>query len=222
VVIRAFVFGLAFLSFACLLGHFYGLWTMHVFACTVLPPTVLILAALAWTKKGLGASVSPAPRRAGPKSPRTWIVEGACAGLIAAVAYDLYRVPFVLNGAPLFKVFPQFGELILAGTQPRWAVHVTGWAYHFSNGAALGIMFLALLPKFTPRLMFWGAVSWALFIEAMLLLTPYANVFGLKMTGQFLFLTASAHLVFGITLGLWCRFRLCRAEGSFAAESTRV
>jgi hypothetical protein len=202
VVIRAFVFGLAFLSFACLLGHFYGLWTMHVFACTVLPPAILVLAAIAWRKKSAGAV-----------SPRTWIVEGACAGLVAAVAYDLYRVPFVLNGAPLFKVFPQFGELILAGTQPRWAVHLMGWAYHFSNGAALGIMFLALLPRFTPRLMLWGAVGWALFVETMLLLTPYANVFGLKVDGRFLFLTASAHLVFGVTLGLWGRWRLCPVNG---------
>jgi hypothetical protein len=42
----------------------------------------------------------------------------------------------------------------------------------------------------------------------MLLLTPYASFFGLKLNGRFLFLTASAHLVFGIVLGLLCRWRL--------------
>ena len=25
--------------------------------------------------------------------------------------------------------------------------HLVGWAYHFSNGAALGIMFLAMAPR---------------------------------------------------------------------------
>ena len=39
---------------------------------------------------------------------------------MAAAAYDLYRLPFVLNGAPLFTVFPRFGELLLGADQPRW------------------------------------------------------------------------------------------------------
>jgi hypothetical protein len=35
VLTRAVVFVLAFLSFACLLGHFYGVWTMRFFGCWV-------------------------------------------------------------------------------------------------------------------------------------------------------------------------------------------
>ena len=35
----------------------------------------------------------------------------------------------------------------------------------------------------------------------------YAGFFGLKLDGRFLFLTASAHLVFGITLGVCCHRR---------------
>jgi hypothetical protein len=53
--------------------------------------------------------------------------------------------------------------------------------------------------------LFWGAVAWAVFVEAMLLVTPYGSFFGLKMNGPFLFLTGSAHLVFGVVLGLYCR-----------------
>jgi hypothetical protein len=56
--------------------------------------------------------------------------------------------------------------------------------------------------------LFWGAVAWAVFVEAMLLLTPYTSFFGLKMDGRFLFLTASAHLVFGVVLGVYCSLRL--------------
>ncbi len=58
---------------------------------------------------------------------------------------------------------------------------------------------------FPEACVFLGAVVWAVFVEAMLLLTPYASFFGLKMNGRFLFLTASAHLVFGVVLGLYCQ-----------------
>lgn len=196
---RAVVFTLAFLSFACLLGQFYGLWTMHLFGCWVLPPAAALLAFIAWLNRA---------HPTGLDSPCTWIVQGVFGGVIAAVAYDLYRLPFVLSGAPLFKVFPRFGELLLGGGEPIWAVYTLGWSYHFSNGAALGIMFLSLVSMFRPPSLFWGAVAWALFIELALLLTPYTAFFGLKLDGRFLFLTASAHLVFGLTLGFYCHRRL--------------
>ncbi len=202
---RLIVFSLAFLSFACLLGHFYGLWTMHWFGCWVLPPATVLLAVIAYLARSH-------PR--GVRSSFTWIVDGAVGGIVAAVAYDLYRLVFVLQGAPLFKVFPRFGELLLAAEEPRWLVHLLGWSYHLSNGAALGIMFLALVPRASGGVLFWGAVVWAMFVEAVLLLTPYSTFFGLPLDGRFIFLTASAHFVFGVALGLWCRWRVQEA-GSF-------
>lgn len=201
---RPAVFTLALLSFACLLGQFYGLWTMHVFGCWVLPPATGMLGWIAYRHR---------QRQPGLASPFTWITQGAMAGVLAAVAYDLYRLPFVLSGAPLFKVFPRFGELLLGATEPRWLVHALGWSYHFSNGAALGIMFLVLAGCFRRPSLFRGAVAWALFIELLLLLTPYPAFFGLALDGRFLFLTASAHLVFGLSLGYYCHRRL----GSAAA-----
>src|SRR5215469_16541419 len=93
---RLVVFGLAFLSFACLLGQFYGLWTMHLFGCWVLPPATALLIWVAWKNR---------KTREGLYNPRSWIVQGALGGVLAAFAYDLYRLPFVLAGAPLFKVF---------------------------------------------------------------------------------------------------------------------
>ena len=201
--LRAVVFTLAFLSFACLLGQFFSLWSMHVFGCRVLPPATALLALIAWRTRR---------EKPGVRSAYTWIVEGALGGIVAAIAYDLYRLPFVLNGAPLFKVFPRFGQLLLGGSEPAWLVHTLGWTYHFSNGAALGIMFLALVNTTSPRVHFWGAVMWALFIEAMLLLTPYTNFFGLQLDARFLFLTVTAHLVFGLVLGAWCRQRLAVSD----------
>ncbi len=140
-----------------------------------------------------------------------WIVQGAIGGLIAAIVYDLYRVPFVLAGKPLFNVFPQFG-LLLAGASktapPQLVHHLLGWAYHFSNGAALGIMFLAMVPRPTPRVLLLGAIAWALVVEGILLCTPYPTFFGLKLDSQFVLLTATAHAIFGSALGLWLRWRL--------------
>ncbi len=208
------VFLLAWLSFGCLLGQFYGLWTMRFFGCWVLPPATVILAITAYLHRG---------QPSGRSNPHTWIVQGALAGVISAVAYDLYRLPFALAGAPLFKVFPRFGELLLGATEPRWLVHALGWTYHFSNGAALGIMFVVMAANFRAHAIFWGAVGWALFVEAMLLITPYASFFGLTLNGRFLFLTASAHLLFGVVLGLWLERRLGREpQSGGSAKGLRI
>ncbi|MDB6112027.1 MAG: hypothetical protein JWR69_3777 [Pedosphaera sp.] len=207
--LRATVFTLAFLSFACLLGQFLGFWNMHLFGCWVLPPATVLLALIAYLTRKDGDKNSSA---------HTWIVQGALGGIVAAVAYDLYRLPFVLNGAPLFKVFPKFGQLLLGADGPMWLAQLLGWSYHFSNGAALGIMFLAIVIRPNPRILFWGAVAWALFIELMLLLTPYPSFFGLKLDGRFIFLTVSAHLVFGVVLGFWCRQRV----GKWSLASARL
>ncbi|MDQ3815284.1 MAG: hypothetical protein M3347_15290, partial [Armatimonadota bacterium] len=128
-----------------------------------------------------------------------------------------FRLPFVLNSYPLFAVFPRFGQMLL-GAPPddfSWPVQLLGWTYHFSNGAALGIMLLTMVPRPTPRSLFWGAVWWALTVEFILLNTPYVSFFKIKLDfTTFLILTASAHLIFGLALGLWLRWRLrpCLAE----------
>ena len=166
---------------------------MRVFGSCVMLPGTLALVLLAWRSSS---------------ETRRWIVLGALGGLVAAVAYDLYRLPFVLAGAPLFKVFPRFGEMLLGTSEPRWAVQAAGWSYHFLNGAALGVMFLAMVPSASRTVLMWGAVVWALVVEALLLITPYTSFLGLKLDGRFIFLTATAHAIFGIVLGLWCRARV--------------
>ncbi len=198
---RPVIFFLAWLSFACLFGQLYGLWSMKTFALAVFPPATILLI--------VAAAIAPG-------APRTWIVEGAVGGIVAAVAYDLYRLPFVLNGAPLFKVFALFGKYLTGTPGPHSLWEAVGWTYHFSNGAALGIMFLAMAASQNRAVLFWGAVGWALFVESILLLTPYAKFFGLAFNGKFIFYTASAHTVFGIALGIWAAFRLGRPRPSIS------
>jgi hypothetical protein len=202
-VLRLVVWALASMSFACLLGEFYGLWSMRAFACVVLVPATMTLVALAvWSRRSGNAEVQEVSR---------WIIDGALGGVIAAVAYDLFRLPFVMSGYPLFKVFPEFGEMLLGASEPNWLVQLLGWTYHFSNGAALGIMFLAMLPRATRSTFILAGAGWALVVETILLLTPYRDFFKIHMPfATFLFLTASAHLIFGLALGWWCSKRLVK------------
>ena len=209
--VRITVFVLASTSFACLLGQFYHWWGMQSFGCWVLLPAAGGLVCLGYHTR--------VTRGEGMRSPFNWLVHGTMGGVIAALVYDLYRLPFVLGGTPLFQVFPRFGELLLGGTEPRWAVHTLGWAYHFSNGAALGVMFLSVVGQFQRPPLFFGAVVWAALVEVLLLLTPYPAFLGFTVDGLFLFLTASAHLVFGVTLGTYCHWRFA-PPGDLAAAAT--
>ncbi len=164
---------------------------MKVFApCVLLPATILLAILALW----------------GDAQTRFIIVQGALAGLFAAVIYDVFRVPFVLAGKPLFGVFPQFGQLLLFGKlngDTSFWPQIAGWAYHFSNGAALGIMGAAMIPlSARPKTRFWGSVLWATGVEILLLLSPYYQFLGLHLPmNQFVPITLAAHLVFGAALG---------------------
>lgn len=179
------------MSFACLLGHFYGFWSMRAFAPCVLLPASILLVVLA---------INGSPQT------RFIIAQGALAGLFAAVVYDVFRLPFVLAGKPLFAVFPQFGQLLLFGRLngdlSLWT-QVAGWAYHFQNGMALGIMGAAMIPlSASPKARFWSCVAWATAVETFLLLSPYYHYLGLHMPmSQFVPITLAAHLIFGAALG---------------------
>jgi len=100
---------------------------MKPFACYVYLPAIVLLGVLGWRHRR--------------SLPAQWIIYGTIGGIVAAVAYDLFRLPFVLGGAPLFKPFAGFGELLLGQSEPRWLIQSVGWSYHFSNGAALELCF---------------------------------------------------------------------------------
>ena len=157
-----------------------------------------------------------------------WI--GLLGGLIAAVAYDVFRLPFVfakewgidsvVPPMELFKVFPRFGAMVLGQPidQPAYPVgtQIVGWIYHFSNGATFGVMYLALVSNATKRHWSW-AVLFALTLELAMLLTPYPSVFGIPLTARFVSITIAAHAIFGTGLGLSVRW-LSRRSPTFSAS----
>jgi len=200
---RSLVFLLAASSIACLLADFYRLCPMSVFTVSIFLPALAVLSgfALVDSRRGDG---------------QLWrsVCVGALAGLIAAAAYDGFRLPFVFSKQwglsswvpqmPLFKVFPGFGAMILG--QPVEQAHYSraaqalGWAYHFSNGATFGVMFVAMVGNPARRHWAW-AVVFAVGLELGMLLTPYSQVFKIALTSRFVAVTVAAHSVFGACLG---------------------
>jgi hypothetical protein len=222
---------LAASSIWCLLAEMYGLLAMRTFFCLILLPATALLYGLAALDRFRGDG-------------GLWraVVIGTLGGLVGAVAYDLFRLPLVFSQAwgleaigipqmPLFKVFPRFGALILgqALEQPSYSLpaHLLGWAYHFSNGATFGVMFLALIGEASRR---WAggwpwAVLLALAIEGGLLLSPYADFFRIALSPRFIKVTLLAHLVFGIGLGLyvaWHARRWSPAEPAMLEKAPSV
>jgi hypothetical protein len=204
---RLVVFMLSASSIWCLLAEFYGLCSMRKFTFAVLLPATVALIGMAVLDRAKGDG------RLG-----RGVLLGAVAGLIAACAYDLFRLPFVLASLwhlpsivpplNLFKVFPRFGAMILGEPVEQatysLAAHLVGWAYHFSNGITFGVMYLALVGDCRRRSWLW-AVLLASGLELAMLFTPYPQFFGIAVTGLFVALTLTAHLVFGVVLGLATR-----------------
>ncbi len=204
---RAVVFVLAATSIWSLLGEFYGMSSMRSLVLYLQMPATVILIVLAARDRTRGSGAL-----------YRIILIGAAAGFLAAIAYDVFRLPFVFANAwglssvvpalPLFKVFPRFGAMILGQSleQPAYSLlaHVVGWSYHFSNGVTFGVMYLALIGSAAQRA-WWWAVVFAVGLELALLVTPYSGFFGIKVTPMFIAVTLTAHLVFGVFLGLSAR-----------------
>jgi hypothetical protein len=204
---RVIVFALAASSIACLLADFYGLCPMRIFTPLIFLPAFLALCLLAIGDKLRGPG-------------HVWraVCVGMFAGLLAAAAYDIFRLPFVfakewgidfvVPPMKLFKVFPRFGAMILG--QPieqnsySSALNLLGWIYHFSNGATFGVMYLALIGDATQRHWLW-ALLFSVGLELGMLLTPYPAVFNIPLTTHFVIVTIMAHSIFGVGLGLAVR-----------------
>ena len=197
---RIIVFVLASTSIASLLGEMYRLWPMRFFTLAVFLPASFALIAIAFYDR----------LRGNGKASRIIFI-GALSGFIAAIAYDIFRLPFVFSKSwgleavvpamPLFKVFPQFGAMILAQTDSTsLAANLIGWAYHFSNGTTFGVMYAAIVNGQWRRL-WWVAIVFAVGLELGMLFTPYPATFGIRMTSLFVVVTLAAHGIFGVTMG---------------------
>lgn len=201
---RWIVFLLAASSIACLLADLYGLCPMAIFTPFIFLPAMgaLFFFAVFDGSRGDG---------------QLWraVMIGLAAGLLAAFAYDVFRLPFVfakewgidaiVPPMNLFKAFPRFGAMVLGQPieQEHYSVaaQVIGWIYHFSNGATFGVMYLAIIGSGERRHWAW-AVVFALALELGMLFTRYPSAFNIPVTPRFILVTVAAHAIFGVGLGL--------------------
>lgn len=210
---RSIVFALAATSIWCLMAEMYHLCSMRLFTFAIFVPALGILAVVC------GVDLARGPRVLVRN-----VMLGAVGGIIAAISYDIFRLPFVfarewhiagiVPPLNLFKVFPRFGAMILG--QPIEQVtyslgtQITGWAYHFSNGLTFGIMYLAMVGDARRRSWTWAVVM-AVGLELAMIVTPYPGIFGITVGTTFVVVTLAAHLIFGVVLGLFVRARAKQA-----------
>jgi hypothetical protein len=67
-----------------------------------------------------------------------------------------------------------------------------------------GVMYMALVGDAVRRSWLWAIVL-AVGLEVMMLITPYTSYFAISMTALFVAVTLSAHMIFGVALGLTAR-----------------
>lgn len=187
---RLLVAGLSSLSILSLLLYFVGVLSFRRGAAYLLLAEVAGLYLL-WYARG----------RSGGEGIGELLLSGVWAGGLATLAYDVVRIPVAHAGVPVFKAISYFGTVIVGAESPTLMSETLGWAYHLTNGVSFGLMYAALVRK--PRV--YSAVIWGLTLEAVMLVTPYAEVFGYRRDAKFLAITVGAHVVYGLVLWLGLR-----------------
>ena len=146
---------------------------------------------------------------------RIWV--GLWAGAAATGILDAIRLTGFHLGLMPGNMPRMFGVLILnqMALGPTLGSDIIGYLYHYWTGACFGLAFTLLMGRFR----WWGAVIWGLVIEIGMMTTPPMVVamdtgyFGVKF-GPGLFATSfTAHVAFGITLGLLVE-RYVRHDGT--------
>jgi hypothetical protein len=202
---RILTFFCGALSIASLLGYFLGIGSFRRLAITFLAVETIGIISIAVLAQARTL-----------KEPIGLLTSGLWSGTLATLAYDLVRIPVAHSGIPVFKAISYFGTLLLGVQSPTPLSEILGWAYHLSNGVSFGLMYVALFR--TPRI--YTAVIWGLTLEAVMLLTPYAEVFGYRRDAKFFAITFGAHAVYGAVLYLG--LRLWAGVGSFQLKPAYV
>lgn len=170
---------------------FAGLWPMRLSVQFLVPPSLLLLLALAVYARSWGAE-------------RFWALyaAGFAGGLTGTMVYDAVRAGGLLVRFPGFQVIHVFGMLITGQTEFTPVAAVCGWVYHFLNGGVFGIVYALIVGRGNV----WWGIGWGLFLEGGMLLT-YPKTFGIDMGWGSVALTFSllGHLAYGATLAIAVR-----------------
>src|SRR6185312_5095783 len=183
--LRLIIFLLSSLSIISLLLYFLGVGSFVTLALVLFLIEAIAFIGILVVARGVGEA-------------RRLLTLGLWAGALATLAYDVVRIPVAHSGIPVFKAISYFGTVLLGVQAPTPLSETLGWAYHLSNGVSFGLMYAALVSK--PRI--YSAIIWGLTLEAVMLMTPYAEVFGYRRDAKFFVITIGAHAVYGAVLYL--------------------
>lgn len=173
-----------------------GYASLHDLALVGIVPSIVALAVIWWVE-----------RRRRPEL-AAMISHGAATGALATLAlealrYGGFRLGFMPGNLPQLM-----GVLLLDrfALGPSMASDIAGFAYHFLNGAAFGIILLALVPRPSTLL----ATAYGIAIGIGFLVSPVVQSLGVGLFGrdfgwQFAATVLAAHAAFGLTLGLLLR-----------------
>jgi hypothetical protein len=203
------VVGLALLSNGAAL-------VLHIVQAVPLPPLLLVL----WGGALVAIAVSFV--RADPEVRgdlrRTFVI-GVVAGLIATIAYDVSKALLSqLDPSPWnpFEATRIFGLILLGDGVDDTVLRLTGWAFHFSNGATFGMSFAFVFGGAAVRSVLLGVLlgaAWGVGLETFQL-TLYPGWLGIPAgngaLAEFQQVSFLGHLVFGSVLGLLVRRWLIR------------
>ncbi|TAM83416.1 MAG: hypothetical protein EPN47_04715 [Acidobacteria bacterium] len=189
-----------------------GYGTLNVLAKQWLIPSIVGVAVIAL----LARTRSPLIARS--------IGWGALAGGISTVALEAVRITGFHLGYMPGSLPKLMGVLLLDrfALGPNTASNIAGWAYHFWNGAAFGIIFVLLVG--TKRV--WAGLVYGLVIGVGFMVSPVVQslgvgYFGLQFSIGFPTVVSLAHAAFGIALG-WLARRFLGQQPSIVLSRIRL
>lgn len=178
-----------------------GIASMHFLAIYVLVPSVALTFLTIIIARKIGCNL-----------PAKLATNGIVAGIFATIALEIIReIGFRLGWMPgdLPKLM---GVLIMdqfSSGPDTWS-NLAGWAYHFWNGAAFGIILSLLVGQ--PKL--WHGLIYGTIIGIVFMISPVVIALGIGKFGlefkegyQFAVTATLAHVAFGAALAIILRAR---------------
>lgn len=131
---------------------------------------------------------------------KTCLLAGFLGGCLGTLAYDVFRIPFMWSGIRIFSPIHVYGIWIADTSRSYGITDTIGWTYHFVNGVTFGILYSLFMLK---RHWAW-AIVWGILLEVIVLLTPFAYIFGLQGKTKLIVIALSGHVAYGVALGIVC------------------
>ncbi|AVR45080.1 hypothetical protein C7S20_07250 [Christiangramia fulva] len=134
------------------------------------------------------------------------IITGILAGFAGTIGLEIVRIIGYKIGWMPGNLPQLMGVLLLDqfATGPNLTSNLAGWAYHFWNGAAFGIIYSLL----TGRGKIWMGMVFGFLIGVGFMVSPVVKSLGIGIFGlqfkdgyQFIMTVVLAHLAFGAVLG---------------------